>query len=125
MATPDFEHQSNEVEWSILKTYEYADNSGTMRCRMTGFPQRKGEVVYRGAHIDDFEGFFTIGQDAAEQLARLVGYVDPDTIDTTVQQAADALERIEELERHIAEQDQVIEAYGVLLGPLDDEDSEG
>ncbi len=117
MATPDMDHRSNEVEWSIQPAYEIADNDGRMICGMTGFPKRKDEVIYRGAHIDDFIGFFSIGQDSAEQLARLVGYVDPDTIDDTVAQAAQALIRVEELQRELAERDQVIAAYEVIVGP--------
>ena len=80
MATPDTEHQSTEVEWSIQPAYRYEDNDSTHRCALTGFPQRKGEVVYRGPHIDEFYGFMTIGQDAAEQLARLIGWIDPDDL---------------------------------------------
>lgn len=80
MATPNFDHESTEVEWSIQPRYVPSDNYGEHVCAMTGFSPRPAEVVYRGPHIDDFMGFFTIGQDAAEQLARLVGFVDPDDI---------------------------------------------
>jgi hypothetical protein len=80
MATPDYEHQSTEVEWSIQPNYVPSDNYNEHVCAMTGFSKRPAEVVYRGPHIDDFMGFFTIGQDAAEQLARLIGFVDPDEI---------------------------------------------
>ena len=80
MATPNFDHDSNEVEWSIQKDYSYTDNDSTHRCALTGFPKRKNEVVYRGPHIDDFFGYMTIGQDAAEQLARLIGWIDPDDL---------------------------------------------
>ena len=80
MASPDMSHRSSEVEWSIDSTYRPSDNYGSHTCAMTGFPQRKGEVVYRGPHVDDFLGFFAIGHDAAEQLARLVGFIDPDDL---------------------------------------------
>jgi hypothetical protein len=83
MATPDLDHNSSEVEWSIQADYEHIDNEGQMHCAMTGFPRRKDEFVYRGAFIDEFVGFFTIGQDAAEQLARLIGWIDPDTLVST------------------------------------------
>jgi len=83
MAAPDFSHQSSEVEWSIDQAYRPNDNYGHMRCAMTGFDRRKDEVIYRGPHIDDFLGYFAIGQDAAEQLARLIGWIDPDTLVST------------------------------------------
>ena len=80
MATPDMTHQSSEVEWAIDSTYRPMDNYSNHTCAMTGFSQRKGEVIYRGPWIDDFMGFFAIGHDAAEQLARLVGFIDPDEL---------------------------------------------
>ena len=121
MATPDFDRRPNEAEWTILPQYLPDDNEGRMVCALTGFSKRPDEVVYRGPHIDDFYGFFAIGQHAAENLASLIGWVDPDTIDSTVQQAADNMERIEELERIIAEKDEIIGAYEVLLGPYEPE----
>lgn len=126
MATPDMEHRSTEVEWSIRPDYERVDNEGKHVCAMTGFSKRDGEIVYRGPFVDEFYGFFAIGQDSAEQLARLAGFVDPETIDSTVQQAAESLEQIVELNRVIQEQEQIITAYATLLGPPDqfDEDSE-
>ena len=81
MATPDFEHRADEVSWGIQPDYAYADNDSQFRCAMTGFPKRKDEIVYRGSHVDDFYGFFAIGQDSAEQLASLIGWVDPDDYD--------------------------------------------
>ena len=83
MATPDTDHQSNEVEWALDNAYRPMDNYGAHVCAMTGFDQRKGELIYRGPHIDDFMGYFAIGQDAAEQLARLIGWIDPDDLVST------------------------------------------
>lgn len=124
MATPDMEHRSSEVEWSIRPAYERVDNDSTMVCAMTGFAKRDGEVVYRGPFVDEFYGFLAIGQDSAEQLARLIGYVDPDTIDDTVAQAAEALDRVAALEAEIAERDVVIAAYETIMGPLEESDEE-
>ena len=83
MATPDFDFESGEVDWSIQQNYTPVDNDGQMHCGMTGFAKRRDEVVYRGQYIDHFYGFFTIGQDSAEQLAKLVGFIDPDTLVST------------------------------------------
>lgn len=83
MATPDFSHTPNEVEWSLDSAYRPSDNYGQHTCAMTGFSKRDGEVIYRGPHIDDFMGHFAIGQDAAEQLARLAGFIDPDDLVST------------------------------------------
>lgn len=80
MSTPDFTHESSEIEWSIQPAYGPQDNYGQRTCAMSGFSKRNGEVVYRGPWIDDFHGYFAIGQDMAEQLARLVGYIDPDDL---------------------------------------------
>ena len=107
MATPNFDHDSNEVEWSIQKDYSYTDNDSTHRCALTGFPKRKNEVVYRGPHIDDFFGYMTIGQDAAEQLARLIGWIDPDdlvmTPDEMLEQELLSLrDQVAELESQLA-----------------------
>jgi len=123
MAEIDFDHTSTEVEWSIQPAYTGQDQGFV--CSMTGFAQRKGEVVYRGSFIDEFVGFFTIGQDSAEQLARLIGWVDPDTIDSTVQQAIVAQERIEALELQVASQELVIEAYQVIEEFETAQDEEG
>ena len=83
MATPDFTHESSEIDWSIQPNYGPQDNYGQRTCAMSGFSKRDGEVVYRGPWVDDFMGFFTISQMMAEQLARLVGYIDPDELVVT------------------------------------------
>ena len=111
MATPDINRVPNEAEWSIQPDYVIPDNDGRMVCGVTGQPKRRGEFVYRGAFIDEFVGFFTIGQDSAEQLAKLIGYVDPDVIDDVVAQAVNDKNRIEELEQQIAGLELVVEAY--------------
>ena len=80
MATPDFTHESSEIDWSIQPNYGPQDNYGQRTCAMSGFDRRGDEVVYRGPWIDDFHGYFTISQMMAEQLARLVGYIDPDDL---------------------------------------------
>ncbi len=121
MATPDMDHKSTEIEWSIMPSYRIADNDGRMVCAMTGFAQRKGEVIYEGSFIDEFIGYFAIGQDSAEQLARLIGWVDPGTIDDTVAQAAEAVQAVMELQKQLASRDEVIAAYEVILGGDDDE----
>jgi len=101
MATPNYEYSPTEVEWSIQPNYTPADNEGTHRCAMSGFNKRPGEVVYRGQHVDEWYGFFTIGQDAAEQLARLVGWIDPDTLVMTPDEALEA--EVMELRGQVAE----------------------
>jgi len=83
MATPDFDFDSGEVDWSIQREYTPQDNDSQMHCGMTGFSKRPGEVVYRGQWVDEFYGFFTIGQDSAEQLAKLAGFIDPDSLVST------------------------------------------
>lgn len=126
MATPDMNHRSTEVEWSVQPDYTHADNDSTFRCALTGFPKRTGEVIYRGPHIDDFYGFFAIGQDAAEQLARLIGWVDPDTIDSTVQQAVQLADEVDELKDILAEREEQIRAYEETIRHLvrsEDEDA--
>ncbi len=121
MATPDMDHKSTEIEWSIMPSYRIADNDGRMVCAMTGFAQRKGEVIYEGSFIDEFIGYFAIGQDSAEQLARLIGWVDPGTIDDTVAQAAEAVQAVADLQATIIAQEEIIAAYAVIF----DYDEEG
>ena len=112
MATPNFDHVSNEVEWSIQKAYTHTDNDSTHRCALTGFPQRKGEVVYRGPHIDDFYGYMTIGQDAAEQLARLIGWIDPDDLVMTPDEMLE--QELTNLRGRVAELESQLEAVREL-----------
>jgi len=114
VATPDFDHTPNEVDWTIQPNYVIPDNDGRMVCAMTGFAQRKGEVVYRGSYIDEFIGFYAIGQDSAEQLARLIGFVDPDSIDKVVADAVSDKIRVEELEIQVAHLELMIEAYQTI-----------
>jgi hypothetical protein len=78
MATPQEDYRPDPTRWSIQPDYTVADRA--FYCSMTGLPKKRDEVVYQGAIID-FEGFFTIGQYSAEQLARLIGWVDPDEYD--------------------------------------------
>ena len=107
MATPDYSHIPTEVEWSLIPDYTPIDNEGTHTCAMTGFKKRPGEVVYRGQQVDEWFGHFTIGQDSAEQLARLIGWIDPDTLVMTPDEMleAEVLElrgRVAELESQLA-----------------------
>lgn len=51
-------------------------NSRELTCSVTGIPY-KGKV-YRGPNIDQ-EGYFDISQYAAEDLARHIGWVAPET----------------------------------------------
>ena len=125
MATPDFDHQSSEIDWSIQKDYVIKDNDGTMICAMTGFPRRVGEIVYQGAFIDEFIGFFTIGQDSAVQLAKLVGFVDPDKFEGLELEVSSLGEEIDALREVIDSQDLALDAYQTLLGvPEDDDEAE-
>ncbi len=119
MATPDFDYRSSEVEWSILQQYEHADNDGRMVCGMTGFDRRPDEVIYRGNHIDDFIGYFSIGQDSAEQLARLIGWVDPDDLEDVAPVLADLRDQVLNLQTEVSSRDEVIAAYELILGPVE------
>lgn len=80
MPTPDRDYKPSEIDWSIQESYGPQDNYGKHICAMSGFPKKPGEVVFRGPWVDDFMGFFTIGEYAANQLARLTGHIDPDTL---------------------------------------------
>lgn len=113
MATPDFDHRSNEVEWKIQKDYTYQENDSTFRCALTGRPKRPGEVVYVGAYIDEFIGYHAIGQDAAEQLARLIGWIDPDTLVMTPDEELEL--RVAELEAENAKLQETLERMRATL----------
>lgn len=80
MATPQDRPAPSEVQWAPDTDYRPNDNYGTGVCAMWGYPKRDGELIYRGPFVDEFMGNFAIGQDAAEDLAALIGWVDPDGV---------------------------------------------
>lgn len=80
MAAPDYDFRPDMIDWSIQPDYTVEDRD--FFCSMTGLPKGRDEVVYRGSMID-FEGFFSISQYSAEQLAKLIGWIDPDTLVST------------------------------------------
>ncbi|MEE9125348.1 MAG: hypothetical protein V3U14_12795 [candidate division NC10 bacterium] len=66
-------------EWSRINNFDLG--SARMECYVSGLPKRDGEdFIIRGPHID-MEGFFDISLYAAEQLAKLIGWVPPDEAD--------------------------------------------
>jgi len=69
--------------FSWAEDRDFNANDRAMYCSTTGQGKRQGESVYRGAFID-MEGFYTICLDSAKQLADLIGWIDPDTVDSTV-----------------------------------------
>lgn len=96
MATPDYEYVSDYIDWSIQPDYTVEDQQ--FACSMTGLPKKPGEVVYRGNMIEE-EGYFTISQYSAEQLARLIGWVDPGEEALAAAVVDDLRAQVEQLQR--------------------------
>jgi hypothetical protein len=102
MATPDFEYRPDYIDWAIQPDFTVEDQQ--FACSMTGLPKKDGEVVYQGAVIEG-EGHFTITQYSAEQLARLIGWVDPDELPDT----DDLYAEIAALQSTVDEQESLID----------------
>lgn len=97
------------IDWVLVPDFD--SQSQLPHCSMTGFPKRKGEPgVWRGAMIE-FEGFFTISQMSAEQLAKAMGWVSPEAVDAQVQAQVEDKERIEELEAQLEAARNLLAAY--------------
>ena len=116
MATPDFDYKSDYIDWSIKEDYDVTDRQ--FSCSMTGLPKKPGEVVYQGQMIEE-EGHFTISQYSAEQLARLIGWVDPDEYDRERQEQFDSTDA--ELEFLRKENSQLRQRISDLTNVLTDD----
>ncbi len=99
----------SHIDWILVPDFD--SQSQLPHCSMTGFPKRKGEPgVWRGALIE-FEGFFTISQMSAEQLAKAMGWVSPDQVDELVASQVEDKSRIEELEAQLEAARNLLSAY--------------
>lgn len=99
----------SHIDWVLVDDFD--SQSQLPHCSMTGFPKRKGEPgVWRGALIE-FEGFFTISQMSAEQLAKAMGWVSPEAVNAQVESQVEDKQRIEELEAQLEAARNLLAAY--------------
>lgn len=99
----------SHIDWTLVPDFD--SQSQLPFCSMTGFPKRPGEPgVWRGSMIE-FEGFFTISQMSAEQLAKAIGWVSPETVNSLVDSQVEEKARIEELEAQLEAAKNLLAAY--------------
>lgn len=99
----------SHIDWVLVDDFD--STSQHYHCSMTGFPKRTGEPgVWRGAMID-YEGFFTISQMSAEQLATALGWLPPGVIDEQVSQIVELQDAIEALNEKLAAAENLLSAY--------------
>ncbi len=90
--------ESNDKNWAVLPNFDgrsrYAFSSASGQVKRAQDPGIIRPVGHGG--FIDHEGFFDLTFYDCEQLARLIGWV-------PVEEATDALDRIADLERQLAE----------------------